>query len=222
MQQYWTRFNVYLINAANQTAGSDNWVRQWRSQRMQQFLDAVNPPRNARIIDLGGTSWLWELIDHDFDLTLVNLHHPADTSPQKPCYHYVQGDATDLKSTFANQAFDVVFSNSVIEHVGDETRQRAFADEVKRLAPAYWVQTPSNHFPIEPHTHVPFYWQLPEFVKSQLKRSWRKELPEWTDMIEGTRVLTRQQMTDLFPEASLFIERKLGFEKSYAVFQPFR
>jgi len=54
-------------------------------------------------------------------------------------------------------SFDAVYSNSTIEHVGDESRQALFAAAVRRLAPAYWVQTPSSHFPIEIHTGVSLY-----------------------------------------------------------------
>ena len=43
----------------------------------------------------------------------------------------MSGDACALP--FADQAFDVVFSNAVIEHVGDVERQRRFVAEALRV-----------------------------------------------------------------------------------------
>src|ERR1019366_4814761 len=44
---------------------------------------------------------------------------------------WVAGDGRTLP--FRDEAFDVVFSNSVIEHVGDAPAQRRFAREVARV-----------------------------------------------------------------------------------------
>jgi hypothetical protein len=202
---------------------NDSFVRRWRTQRFQGFLDLVKPPKRAKILDLGGSPWMWELIEHEFDVTLVNLPNNTEQPYDMPKgYTYVEGDATDLKQVFADQSFDVVFSNSVIEHVGDDVKQAAFAAETRRLGKAYWIQTPSDRFPIEVHTGVLFYWSLPEFVKTQLKKSWRKQNEGWTEMVESTRVLSRQHMKNLFPDAQFYVERKLMFEKSYAAYRPFR
>jgi trans-aconitate methyltransferase len=220
MKKIWIRFTAFMNSRIDYSQGPGGMVQQWRAARMKVFLDSVRPPSGARIIDLGGTPWMWELIDHDFDVTLVNLTNEfAANLPDKTCYHYVEGDATNLRDQYADNHFDVVFSNSVIEHVGDAAHQASFASEVKRLAPAYWIQTPSDHFPIEPHTHIPYYFKLPKAVTDRLIKSWRKELPVWTEMIEGTTVLPRKRMVELFPEASMFTERKFGFEKSYAAFR---
>ncbi len=202
---------------------NDSFIKRWRTQRFHSFLHCVNPPKQAKILDLGGSSYIWKLIEHDFHITIVNL--PGNAEQYETCsdrYTHVEGDATDLSQVFADQSFDVVFSNSVIEHVGDEAKQAAFASEVQRLGKAYWIQTPSDRFPIEVHTGVPFYWRLPQFIQTQLKTSWRKQNPNWTAMIEGTRVLSRRRMQELFADAAIFAEHKFLFEKSYAVYRPYR
>ncbi|WP_255695553.1 methyltransferase domain-containing protein [Rhodohalobacter sp. 614A] len=70
----------------------------------------------------------------------MNLVFPNSGAIGKQ-FQYVQGDALDMHM-FEDKSFDVVFSNSVIEHVGSFENQRRFADEVRRVGKAYWVQTP--------------------------------------------------------------------------------
>src|SRR5215218_3009314 len=94
-----------------------------RRRRMEAFVHLVDPPPHARILDLGGTEHLWRWIDHSFDVTILNLPYgEVGASPDKPgadgaCRH-VTGDATELdRQQFPDKSYDVVFSNSVIEHV---------------------------------------------------------------------------------------------------------
>lgn len=173
-------------------------------------------PRGARIVDLGGTPTNWELLPHDFQVTLVNLEIEKN---QNPRYTYVTGDATSLRHLFADNSFDFVYSNSTIEHVGDESKQAAFAQEVQRLAPAFWVQTPSPKFPIEAHCAVPFYWKLPTKFRSWLLAKWEQKLPAWTQMMRGTRVLDRSHFRALFPESKFLVETFWGLEKSFVCYR---
>jgi hypothetical protein len=194
----------------------------WRRRRMASMLELVGLPTQARIVDLGGHHEIWQGFVRDFQVTLVNL--PASDGPtvRHPGFTYIDHDACDLTDVLADQCFDFVFSNSTIEHVGDESRQEQFAREVHRLARAYWVQTPSDRFPLEAHTGVPYYWKLPQSVRDRLMRQWYQIMPTWTDMISGTRVLTRRRMQDLFPDSQCYVESLLGLEKSYAFYRPYR
>ncbi|MEO1184724.1 MAG: methyltransferase domain-containing protein, partial [Cyanobacteria bacterium J06636_27] len=182
----------------------------------------VKPPSGAKIIDLGGHLPMWQWIDHDFEVTLVNLPGSYKSTGKFGKYNLVEGDATNLSDTFPDKSFDVVFSNSVIEHVGDESKQADFASEVMRLGKAYWVQTPSNIWPIEPHTGVIGYWLLPQFVRQSLHKSWEKKLPVWTEMVRSTRVLSMKRMRQLFPDSKFYVERKFLLEKSYAAYKTFQ
>jgi hypothetical protein len=196
--------------------------KDWRRKRMQDMIDRMRLPNRSRIIDLGGSEGIWSLIDHDFHVTLVNL--PGFNPPVSDPTHFsrIEGDACDLSDRFADGSFDAVFSNSTIEHVGDEQRQTRFAAEVRRLAPAFWVQTPSTLSPIEPHTSIPFYWRLPTSVREAILSNWNKQAPGWVDMLRETRVLSRQRMQELFPGSQLYVEHVLGIEKSYTSYMPCR
>lgn len=194
-------------------------TRRWRTRRLDAFLRLVRPPAGARIVDLGGTPYMWQLFDNDFTVTLVNL--PGTVRGEiPPRFEWVEADACELDGVFRNGAFDIVFSNSVIEHVGDQDRQAAFAEQVRRLAPAHWVQTPSPRFPIEAHTGVPFYWRRSQRNRDRRMDRWRRDLSEWADMIAETRVLSSDRMRTLFPESAIWHERLLGLEKSITAYRP--
>jgi hypothetical protein len=211
MQGLLRRFAAYLY------ARDDTFVARWRRRRMLAFQALVRPPPGARIIDLGGRVYAWRLFEHDYDITLVNPE-PAEV-PDSPRMRSIRGDARDLTDLFADQSFDVAFSNSTIEHIGDAPQQARFASEVRRLAPAWWVQTPSPRFPVEAHTGVPFYWRLPPKVRAHLHDRWRRDFPEWTLEVERTVAVSRRQLTTLFPHSHVHVERVLGMEKSLSIYK---
>ena len=95
--------------------------------------------------------------------------NPAETHPAGEGWlHNVLGDACDLPSALRGQRFDLVFSNSVIEHVGGHSRRAAFADSVHALSDHHWVQTPYRYFPLEPHFLFPGFQFLPLRAKAEV------------------------------------------------------
>ena len=196
----------------------DGFIRRWRAQRMEELIERVGLRSGQRVIDLGGTEFMWRLVDVDVHVTLVNTPGSGTEVSDPDRFEVVLGDACALDE-FGDRSFDLAFSNSVIEHVGGAVREEAFAREVRRVARSYWVQTPSDHFPLEAHTGVPFYWHLPERARARLLRRWRARSPDWAWAVETTTVLSLDRMRALFPDAEVFVERKLGFEKSYALYR---
>lgn len=199
----------------------DGRRREWRRTRLRWMVELLRLPPGARVVDLGGVERDWHLIDAGFHVTLVNL--PGEIPPVSDPSRFasVEGDACDLSGRFGAGAFDAVYSNSVIEHVGGEARQEAFAAEVRRLAPAYWVQTPSPRFPLEVHTGIPGYWSLPAPLRAALLDRWQRRYPAWAEMLRATRVLSRRRMRALFPDAEVKVERFLGVEKSFCFYRPY-
>jgi hypothetical protein len=102
---------------------------------------------------------------------------------------------------FKPHAFEWVFSNAVIEHVGSWEKQRQFAEEVRRVAKeGYFVATPNRNFPIEPHTLVPFY----QFMSPGLQRVALRLSPGYLAMYyEQINLLSARQLGTLFPEAQI-------------------
>ncbi|WP_394808254.1 class I SAM-dependent methyltransferase [Nitrosomonas sp.] len=74
-----------------------------------------------------------------------------------PGKQFVQYDGE--KFPFDDKSYNMVFSNAVIEHVGDEARQLLFLKEILRVGNIIFFTTPNKFFPIETHTSVPFlHW----------------------------------------------------------------
>ncbi|HLW71210.1 MAG TPA: class I SAM-dependent methyltransferase [Candidatus Binataceae bacterium] len=191
-----------------------------RGSRMAEFEKIFAPERGTRVIDLGGTTTIWNLIKTPLDVTIVNLTctDPAKNTDSHHHFTFVEGDATQLHD-YSDNSFDIVFSNSVIEHVGGEPNERKFAGEARRLAPSYYVQTPSVYFPLEAHTGIPFWWAMPRALRARMHRGWEKTLPDWNEMIRGTTVITRRKLQGYFPDGTVKTERILGIPKSYYVYR---
>jgi hypothetical protein len=197
-----------------------------RRRRMENFMRMLDIKPGTRVLDLGGSTSIWENVPVPLDITILNLpgaipsseldSFDAGTGIHK--FHYIEGDACNVQC-FPDRSFDLTFSNSVIEHVGPQEKQEAFAREAVRLGKSYWVQTPSAWFPIEAHTGMPFYWFYPEQVRAWLLRRSLKKLPAWwTEYIAETRVLSRRTMVELFPNARVHVEFFLGLPKSYIAY----
>ena len=197
-----------------------------RTRRFAFFREWVAPlPRPIRILDVGGTEDYWVRMGFvepaEVELTIVNLDPPA---PRRPNVRTLAGDACAMPE-FADAAFDVAFSNSVIEHVGDYARQRAMASEIQRIGKRYFVQTPSRSFPIEPHFMFPFFQYLPLAWKAwllmHLNLTFGGRLPTREAAVATARsveLLGETEFTRLFPGARLYREKLAGLTKSFIVY----
>jgi hypothetical protein len=204
---------------------NDHLRNRWRERRLSRFLQAVDEVAQSqapvRILDIGGTIGYWTALEdlwrgRNIEVTMVNLAaEPVD----RPGFTSLAGDACALP--FDDHAFDIVHSNSVIEHVGRWNNMRRMANEVRRLAPRYFVQTPNFGFPIEPHYRFPMIHWLPEQVRlSIIRRRGCGFYPRAQSMDEGMRyvedaiLLTYGQMAELFPDARIEREKVALMTKS--------
>jgi hypothetical protein len=198
----------------------------FRQRRFRLFVDHIErqfpgKPR-IRLLDIGGTRGFWlgvrDLWRHlPLDITIVNLH---GATLDDPPFHIRGGNGCDL-SYYPDRRFDVVHSNSVIEHVGGWKNIAAMAKEIRRLAPNYFVQTPDFWFPLEPHYRMLFFHWYPQIVRARLlmrkKRGFRARQPDLNAAmanIRSVKLLTAGQMRTLFPDGRLVRERFFGLSKS--------
>jgi len=189
-----------------------------RRKRMRSYTTLMNLKNGMSVLDLGGQPMIWDSVSTQVHLTILNL--PGIAVAGHASHHrieYVEGDACKV-SGYGDRSFDTVFSNSVIEHVGPADKQAEFAREVRRLGRSYWVQTPSKWFPIEAHCGMPFWWFYPARLRHYFIERWRQKLPAWTEMVEETTVLTKADMQQLFPDATIWVETWFGLPKSYTAY----
>lgn len=204
----------------------DSLATQMRRRRFQYFLSLLDiVPRPLTVLDVGGTQGFWERMgfvdEPGIQFTILNIEPQAVHHAQ---FNSVVGDATDL-SLFAGASFDVVFSNSVIEHVGNLDRQRRMAQEIRRVGRRYFVQTPNYYFPLEPHFLFPGFQWLPLEARAWLLHhfdlGWAKRLPTRMAARQEAAAITllkKRELLTLFPGARLYCEKALGLTKSFVVY----
>ena len=143
-----------------------------RERKLRLFLDELRPTPDTSVLDVGadelgfgegdgcGTlNFFEERYPWPERITALGLHDGKGFRERYPGIRYVQGDACDLP--FEDGAFDVVFSNAVIEHVGGLERQRGFVSEAIRVGRRVFITTPNRLFPVEVHTRLPLVHWLP-------------------------------------------------------------
>ena len=157
-----------------------------RARRHAALFALTGATPATRILDIGcGTLGLRGLAP-ELDVTGTDLvERPSYPGP------FVFADATQ-RLPFEDDAFDLAYSSSVVEHVAPE-RRAAFAAEVRRVARGWYVQTPARSFPIEPHALLPFAHWLPPGVR---RPYWRLGAAgSWEDI----SLLGRAELQRLFP-----------------------
>lgn len=196
-----------------------------RRRRLRPLLDLLARVRagagRVRVLDVGGRCGYWSILPESawdelgLHVTVLNLPGCCD-GIRDARFTVVEGDGCDL-SAIGTRAFDVAHSNSALEHVGEWRRMAAFAAELRRVAAAYYVQTPYFWSPLEPHFMWPGFHWLPVPVRARMLTSMdlgpyerRTDPGEAIRLVEEVRLLDRWMMRALFPGARITLER-VGF-----------
>lgn len=207
----------------------------FRAKRAERFRREFDLGEETRVLDLGGGDG--EHIRMVLECTPVRPEnvYVADVNAKALERAKAYGHRTTLlkqdgRVPFPDGFFDVVFCSSVIEHVTVPksevwqhrnelfarkavAHQRAFADEISRIAKSFWVQTPARSFFLETHSWLPFFGWLPRAAQVAILRVTRhfwlsRHPPDYY-------LLTRGHMEALFPGARIVSERWLGMTKSW-------
>jgi SAM-dependent methyltransferase len=153
-----------------------------RRRKLRLFLEELHPTSNTSVLDVGadelafgegdGCGTLNFFEEHYLwpeRITALGLQDGTGFRTRYPAIRYVQGDACALP--FADGEFDIVFSNAVIEHVGDFERQRQLVSEAIRVGRRVFITTPNRRFPIEVHTRLPVVHWLPDRLSHRVYRA---------------------------------------------------
>ncbi len=204
----------------------DSLITSLRRKRIVLFRElSSNHQKPLRVIDVGGTVLFWEKMgfvnDERYDITVLNQFA---TKKQYLNINSIIGDARNM-SEFRDGEFDIVFSNSVIEHVGGYEEQCQMAEEVRRIGKRYFIQTPNFYFPFEPHFLFPFFQFFPLWLKVFMLRhfslGWYNKVPdkqEATRIAASIRLLRKRDLEELFPGGIIYNEKLFGFTISFIVY----
>lgn len=138
---------------------------------------------------------------------------PRDTSGHPNIMAFVAADAANLP--FADRSLDIIYCNSILEHVGDRQVQHQVFVEIERVGCKFFVQTPNRHFPIEAHHLLPFFQYLPRSVQRWVGQN-------ILGHYEQVWLLDRRYVKELASigsEIAVWEEKVLGFTKSFVLYR---
>lgn len=201
----------------------------FRRRRFGFFMDflhkvsAQNKP--IRILDIGGTQHYWEhmglQLGPNVEIVLLNLYSNEVTQTG---FSSIIGNACDLQG-IEDKSFDIVFSNSVIEHLFTLQNQQSMAKEVQRVGKSYFIQTPNKYFPMEPHWLFPCFQFLPFSIRVFLTQHFTLGHIQKTNnraaaiqQVNEVRLLSYKEFKALFTNATIFKEQILGMTKSFTAY----
>ena len=189
------------------------WVSAWaRSNVFELFMQQIVPRQDTTILDIGSsdeegpeTNMLEQLYPWPEQITAAGIGQGLEFSKRYASY-YVQIEA-GKPLPFSDMAFDVVWSNAVLEHVGGQNARAAFVTEIRRVARRAFIVVPNRWFPIEHHTAIPMlHWCAPLF-----RRLLRGTAMDFWTYPRNMDFLSRHSLTLEFPQAkAMYCGFRLG------------
>ena len=200
-----------------------NQFRQKRFELLKNGIEKLIHKDHFKILDIGGDIQYWKNIGWQHPACKIHLLNLYESIvPENETHQFSSSVGNGLSLEYKKGDVDLIFSNSVIEHVGSYTNQQIFANEVRRVSDKYIVQTPSIWFPLEPHSLIPLFQFLPHPIRALLIMTFNinyfpkaKTYKEAIKVSHSTLMFTHKRFKQLFPEAEIQVERFLGIPKSY-------
>lgn len=200
--------------------------RRKRFVHIERILtEIVETKGSVSVLDMGGTETYWSIADDllqrlDGKIRIHLVNPEPQTIQNEEIFSFQLGDAC-CADLLQGEKFDLVHSNSVIEHVGGWYRMEMFAKNVMRLGDRFFVQTPNYWFPLEPHfRYIGFQW-LPLSLRTRLLQrrslgfySRQPDFIEARKIVDEIRLLSAHEMSKLFEGANIIKEKVFGLDKS--------
>lgn len=151
--------------------------RRSKALKIEMLLDLAGRSGRLRLLEVGtGSGGIAHYFGtHPSLLCEVDAVDVCDNRLLSDGYRFRLVEGTDLP--FADGQFDVVLTNHVIEHVGDENAQRRHLAEVRRVMRAGavgYLAVPNRWMLVEPHYRLAFLSWLPRTWRSPYLRAMRK------------------------------------------------
>lgn len=158
-------------------------VSTWNRRRKWRLFSELmlTNPESVRVLDVGYQNEEYSSSDNLIEkyfpypqhLTALGIEPHDKFSTRYPNVSVVRYDGAEFP--FEDCAFDIVWSNAVIEHVGDRAAQVRFMREIRRVGARAFVTTPNRYFPVEVHTRTPLLHYLPKTMFDRYLRAIGKD-----------------------------------------------
>jgi SAM-dependent methyltransferase len=160
--------------------GVTNSLAEWAMNRARQdvyneFCRSFAFDPATTILDIGvsmvetaDSNALERFYPYKNKLTCAGLGDGAEFKQRYSEVQYVRIEAGE-RLPFADQQFDIAYSNAVLEHVGGPEQRAYFLSEACRVAKAIFFAIPNHWFPIEHHSGVPLVHYAPSLFRRVLR-----------------------------------------------------
>jgi SAM-dependent methyltransferase len=190
-----------------------------RKRKLELFEQQIKPAESLRILDVGaevntsGNNGLqfidWYPWKHRISAINISPQHIASVHKLYPEVDAVVGDACKLP--WSDKYFDVVFSNAVIEHVGNYEKQKRMAEEIMRVGKRWFVTTPNRWYPFEFHLRLPLVTWLPgtTYLKIGQLIAYNHISGKYTrgNKRSDLKLLSARELRELFPGSNIIKQR---------------
>ncbi|WP_369140013.1 methyltransferase domain-containing protein [Modestobacter versicolor] len=172
-------------------------------RRMYEAFEAeFHPGREDTVIDVGVTPDETLVDSNAFEqfypykdrMTATSFEDASGLERRFPGLTFVQTSGAGLP--FPDRTFTFAYSSAVLEHVGDRAAQRAFVQEIMRVADGFFIAVPNRWFVLELHTFLPVLHWLPKPVHRWFLRKLGKEF--WAQEA-NLNLVGPKELRSLFP-----------------------
>jgi hypothetical protein len=227
-------YNEDVISRMKGGSLADRAAKRVRERMYQRLSILVPLDTLENVLDVGVTAdrkltssnFFENLYPHPRRITALSNQDAAWMETHYPGLTFVQSNA--LSMPFADASFDLVFSNAVVEHVGNAENQKQFLRECARVSRRFiFLTTPNRYHPVEFHTVLP----LIHFLPPKAHRVLLKKLGmDFFAREENLNLLSKRDLLALAQRAwmpcggggfcsyALYTERFLGFTSNLLLF----
>ena len=216
MGRYGAAVASKLTNRILDGANPNSVSAKARGKRWAELMRRFPELDQMKILDLGGRPQFWR--DAPVKPAAVTTVNIVDLPADEPWITTLVADACAERWTHGT--FDLVISNSLLEHLGGVARRAQFASVVHQASNRWWIQTPYRYFPVEPHWFFPGFQFLPLPVRIKITQHWpmgyrrARDYATAYDHVQEVELVTITEMKRLFPEGEIWKERMAGLVKS--------
>ena len=141
------------------------YMRKRRFKYVNMIILAIIARKGkCNILDIGGSSHYWSINKYflqqhadKITITITNIDAQEVNDKNTKMFTYIEASACDVN--VYDKSYDLIHSNSLLEHVGGWDILQRIAELVQSQDAPFYIQTPNYWFPVEPHFRmIGFHW----------------------------------------------------------------